>query len=129
MPSAFLYLGIMLAVIVVWFTLLKRPVYEAVLISLLVLLAVTNSWGNILDYIDAGLSTSLLYSMTAFVAMSIVLTKTKIVDSCVAIILSVLGRVTGGAGYVSVIASALWAHFPVAARVTSWQPVRSPFLR
>ena len=106
MTSAFLYLGIMLAVIVVWFTVLKRPVYEAVLISLLVLLAVTNSWGNILSYIDAGLSTSLLYSMTAFVAMSIVLTKTKIVDSCVAVILSVLGRITGGAGYVAVIASA-----------------------
>lgn len=106
MSSAFLYLGIMLAVIIVWFTVLKRPVYEAVLISFLVLLAVTNSWGNVLDYIDAGLSTSLLYSMTAFVAMSIVLTKTKIVDSCVAVILSVLGRVTGGAGYVSVIASA-----------------------
>lgn len=29
MPSAFLYLGIMLAVIVVWFMLLKRPVYES----------------------------------------------------------------------------------------------------
>lgn len=38
--------------------------------------------------------------------MSIILTKTKIIDSCVAIILSLLGRVTGGAGYVSVIASA-----------------------
>ena len=106
MSSAFVYLGIMLVVIIVWFTVLKRPVYEAVLISLLVLLAVTNSWGNVLSYIDAGLSTSLLYSMTAFVAMSIVLTKTKIVDSCVAVILSVLGRITGGAGYVAVIASA-----------------------
>ena len=106
MTSAFLYLGIMLAVIVVWFTVLKRPVYEAVLLSFLVLLAVTNSWGNVLDYIDVGLSTSLLYSMVAFVAMSIVLTKTKIVDSCVAVILSVLGRITGGAGYVAVIASA-----------------------
>jgi TRAP-type C4-dicarboxylate transport system permease large subunit len=44
--------------------------------------------------------------MTAFVAMSIVMTKTKIIDSCIAIILSVLGRITGGAGYVSIIASA-----------------------
>ena len=44
--------------------------------------------------------------MTAFVAMSIVLTKTKIIDSCVAVILSVLGRISGGAGYVSIIASA-----------------------
>ena len=105
MPSAFIYLGVMLAVIVVWFMLLKRPVYEAVLISFIILLAITNSWKNIFTYIDSGLSTSLLYSMTAFVAMSIILTKTKIIDGCIAIILSLLGRIPGGAGYVSVIAS------------------------
>ena len=106
MPSSFLYLGIMLAVIVIWFSLLKRPVYEAVLISLAVLLTVTGTWSYVGVYIHKGLSTSLLYSMTAFVAMSIIMTKTKIIDSCIAIILSVLGRIPGGAGYVSVIASA-----------------------
>ncbi len=106
MPSALIYLGIMLAVIAVWFMLLKRPVYEAVLISFVVLLTVTGKLSSVWSYIDASLSTSLLYSMTAFVAMSIILTKTKIIDSCIAIILSLLGRVTGGAGYVSVIASA-----------------------
>ena len=106
MPSAFLYLGIMLAVIIIWFSLLKRPVYEAVLISFLVLLTVTGTWSNVGAYIEKGLTTSLLYSMTAFVAMSIIMTKTKIIDSCIAIILSLLGRIPGGAGYVSIIASA-----------------------
>lgn len=106
MPSAFLYLAIMIAVILVWFVWMKRPVYEAVLLSFLVLLTVTGTWSNLGAYIEKALNTSLLYSMTAFVAMSIILTKTKIIDSCVAIILSLLGRVTGGAGYVSVIASA-----------------------
>ncbi len=106
MPSAFIYLGIMLGVIIIWFSLLKRPVYEAILISFVVLLSITGKWGSVLTYIDKGLSTSLIYSMTAFVAMSIILTKTKVIDSCVAIILSLLGRITGGAGYVSVIASA-----------------------
>lgn len=106
MPSVFLYLGILLTVIIVWFSLLKRPVYEAVLISLAVLLTVTGTWCNLGAYAHKALSTSLLYSMTAFVAMSIIMTKTKIIDSCIAIILSVLGRIPGGAGYVSVIASA-----------------------
>lgn len=105
MPSAFIYLGVMLGVIAIWFALMKRPVYEAVLLSFIILLTITGTWGNVFSYIHTGLSTSLLYSMTAFVAMSIILTKTKIIDSCVAIILSLLGRVTGGAGYVSVIAS------------------------
>ena len=40
MPSALLYLGIMLVVIVIWFVLLKRPVYEAVLISFIILLTI-----------------------------------------------------------------------------------------
>ena len=105
MPAALTYLAIMLAVIIVWFLLLKRPVYEAVLISFIILLTITGTWGNVLGYIDTGLKTSLLYSMTAFCAMSILLTKTKVIDSAIAIILALLGRVTGGAGYVSVVAS------------------------
>lgn len=104
--ESLLYLGIMLAVICVWFLALKRPVYEAVLLAFIVLLAVTGTWGNVLTYIDEGLSTSLLYSMVAFVALSILLTKTKIVDSCIAVILSLIGRIRGGAGYTAVIASA-----------------------
>lgn len=106
MPSAFIYLGILLAVIVIWFMFLKRPIYEAILISFIVLLTVTGTWGNVGSYIETALNTSLLYSMTAFVAMSVILTKTKVVDSCIAIILSILGRIPGGAGYVSIIASA-----------------------
>ena len=105
-PSSLIYLGIMLAVIIVWFVLLKRPVYEAVFISFLLLQTITGTWGNVWVYVEDALSTSLLYSMVAFVSMSIILTKTKIIDSCIAVILSLIGRVTGGAGYTAVIASA-----------------------
>ena len=106
MPAALTYLAIMLVVIIVWFLILKRPVYEAVLISFIILLTITGTWGSIGDYINTGLKTSLLYSMTAFCAMSILLTKTKAIDAAIAVILALLGRVTGGAGYVSVVASA-----------------------
>ncbi len=105
MPNSLVYLGIMLAVICVWFILVKRPVYEAIFLSFLVLLTITGTWGNVWRYIDEALSTSLLYSMVAFVSMSIILTKTKIIDSCIAVILSLFGRVTGGAGYAAVVAS------------------------
>lgn len=106
MPFSLICLSIMLVVIIIWFAILKRPVYEAVFLSFILLLSITGMWGNVLVYIDAALSTSLLYSMVAFVAMSIILTKTKIIDSCIAVILALIGRVTGGAGYVAVIASA-----------------------
>lgn len=106
MPSSLIYLAIMLAVIIIWFVVMKRPVYEAVFLSFLLLLTITGTWGNVWIYVNDALSTSLLYSMVAFVSMSILLTKTKIIDSCIAVILSLIGRVTGGAGYTAVIASA-----------------------
>ena len=106
MPSSLIYLAIMLGVIIVWFVAMKRPVYEAVFISFLLLLTITGNWGNVLIYVEDALSTNLLYSMVAFVSMSIILTKTKIIDSCIAVILSLIGRVRGGAGYTAVIASA-----------------------
>lgn len=106
MPSVFIYLGVLLITVIVWFAIFKRPVYEAMLLSFMLLLTITGTWENVGAYIEGALSTNLIFSMVAFVAMSIILTKTKIIDSCVAIILSLLGRVTGGAGYVSVIASA-----------------------
>lgn len=106
MPTSIIYLGVMLAVIVVWFVLMKRPVYEAVLLAFLLLMTLTGNWANIGEYVDTALSTSLLYSMVAFVAMSMVLTKTKVIDSCVAVILALLGRIPGGAGYAAVISSA-----------------------
>ena len=61
MSSAFLYLGLMLAIIMLWFILLKRPVYEAVLVSFVALVAITNKWGAIWSYLQTGLQTSLLY--------------------------------------------------------------------
>lgn len=104
MESLF-YLGVMLVVICVWFLVFKRPVYEAVLLAFVILLFITGTWTNALVYINEGLTTSLLYSMVAFVAMSILLGKTKIVDSCIAVILSLIGRVRGGAGYTAIVAS------------------------
>ena len=106
MPSSLLYLGVMLAVIILWFAFLKRPVYEAVLLSFLLLLTVTGNWGSVGKYIEAALSTPLLYSMVSFVAMSILLTKSGVMDSCITLILSVVGRLPGGAGYAAVLTSA-----------------------
>lgn len=104
-PEALLYLGVMLIVICLWFLLFKRPIYEGVMLSFLVLVAMTGTWGEVGSFFASAMKTSLLYSMVAFVAMSQILTKTKIVDNCVMIIIALLGRIPGGAGYASIIAS------------------------
>ena len=106
MSAAIVYLGLMLGIILMWFILLKRPVYEAILVSFIALVTLTGKLGSVIGYIESGISTSLIFSMTVFVLMSVLMTKTKIIDGAVAIILVLLGRITGGAGYVSVIASA-----------------------
>ena len=90
MPMSLVYLLIMLAVICVWFILLKRPIWESMAISFLVLVAVTNTWSHLWTYVDTGLSTSLLYSMVVFIAMSAIMTKTHIIDGAVNIILALL---------------------------------------
>lgn len=106
MPSVFVYLSILLVVVIVWVSFLKRPVYEAMLISLLVLLTATGTWENVLSYLADAFSTSLLYCMTAFIAMSLILNKTKVIDGSIAIILSLVGRIPGGAGYAALFSSA-----------------------
>ncbi len=106
MLATFVFLAVLLGGVGIWFGLLKRPVYEAMLVSFALLLTVMGKWGSVLVYINEAMSTNLLYTMVAFVAMSIIMSKTKIIDGCVEIILSLLGRIPGGAGYVSVIASA-----------------------
>ena len=105
-PAGIWYLLLLLVVIIVWFVAVKRPVYEAVALGFVLLVLISGKWDSILLYIDAALKTNLLYSMVAFVAMSILLTKTKVVDKCIAVILSLIGRIRGGAGYTAVIASA-----------------------
>ena len=105
MPSIFVLLGIMLAVICLWFLLLKRPIYEGVIISFIILVALTGTWTSIPAFFLDAMKTSLLYSMVAFIAMSQILSKTKIIDNCVYIIIALLGRIPGGAGYASIIAS------------------------
>jgi TRAP-type C4-dicarboxylate transport system permease large subunit len=85
--------------------LFKRPIYEGVILSFIILVAMTGTWSNLWLYITKALNTSLLYSMMAFVAMSQILSKTKIIDNCVMIIVSLLGKIPGGAGYAAVIAS------------------------
>jgi len=51
----------MLAVICLWFGLFKRPIYEAIFVSFMTLLAMTGAWDRVGVYVQAGLKTSLLY--------------------------------------------------------------------
>lgn len=105
MPIELIYLAVVFAVAIIGFMVLKRPLYECMFASFVVLVAVTGTWANVGEYIWDALHQSSLYVIFVFVISANLLSKTTVIDDCIAIILSVFGRLTGGAGYVAIIGS------------------------
>lgn len=105
MPIEIWYLISVFAVAFVGFSLLKRPLYECMLLAFVVLLALTGTWANAGTYIWDALQESTLYVIFAFIISAALLSKTSVIDDCIAIILSIFGRFRGGAGFVAVIGS------------------------
>lgn len=105
MPIEFLYLAAVFITAIVFFTVLKRPLHESMLVAFIVLVAITGTWGNIGTYIFEALKEPSLYVIIVFVISANLLAKTTVIDDCIAIILSIFGRFRGGAGYVALIGS------------------------
>ena len=105
MPIEFLYLAAVFVVAIVGFTLLKRPLYECMLAAFIILVAITGSWSQIWDFIWKGMKDSSLYVIIVFIISASLLAKTTVIDDFIAIILSVFGRLRGGAGFVAIIGS------------------------
>ncbi len=105
MPIEIWYLISVFAVAFVGFSLLKRPLYECMLMAFIVLLTLTGTWANVGTYIWDALQESTLYVIFAFIISAALLSKTSVIDDCIAIILSIFGRFRGGAGFVAVIGS------------------------
>ncbi|MBR5614078.1 MAG: TRAP transporter large permease subunit [Clostridia bacterium] len=101
----FLYLAIVFIVAIVGFSVLKRPLYECMLAAFLVLVACTGTWASFGEYIWDAITEPSLYVIIVFVISASLLAKTTVIDDCIAIILSIFGRLRGGAGYVAIIAS------------------------
>ncbi len=106
MPIEFLYFAIVFVVAIVGFMIIKRPLYECMLAAFIVLVFVTGTWSNVGNYIWDAMTEPSLYVMIVFVVSAALLSKTTVIDDCIAIILSVFGRFRGGAGYVAIIGSA-----------------------
>ena len=105
MPVEVLYLAVVFVVAIIGFVVLKRPLYECMLLAFIALLAVTGTWSNIGVYIWEALQESTLYVIFAFIISANLLAKTSVIDDCIAIILSIFGRLRGGAGFVAIIGS------------------------
>lgn len=105
MPIEFLYLGVVFAVAIIGFTLLKRPLYECMLAAFIILVTITGTWASIGTFMWDAITESSLYVIIVFIISASLLSKTTVIDDFIAIILSIFGRLTGGAGYVAIIGS------------------------
>lgn len=105
MPIEVFYLAVVFIVAIIGFSVLKRPLYECMLAAFIVLMTVTGTWSNVWTYIWDALQESTLYVIFAFIISAALLSKTSVIDDCIAIILAIFGRLRGGAGFVAVIGS------------------------
>ena len=106
MPTPILFLLILFAFIFIVFLVSKRPIYEVMGLGLILILCMTGTWAQLPTFIHNTFSTSLLYVIFAFIAVSEILSETNVITDCINILLALIGRVPGAAGYVSVISSA-----------------------
>jgi TRAP-type C4-dicarboxylate transport system permease large subunit len=100
-------LGAYLAVILLWTTVIKRSVGEAMLLGFLVVLPFTGAaaqtgWDAFYDAI----TDEIVYATMAFVFMGYLLERTGVLERLIDLLNSLIGGVKGGPAWVSTVASA-----------------------
>lgn len=104
---AWIYIGALVIYVAVMFTFVKRPMYEAVATAFILLCVFSGKLTSIGTYLLNAADTYLLFSIAAFVIFSLVFEKTGVIDDLINIVVALVGRFSGGAGYVAVATSAV----------------------
>jgi TRAP-type C4-dicarboxylate transport system permease large subunit len=100
-------LGAYLAVILLWTTVIKRSVGEAMLLGFLVVLPFTGAAGQVgWDAFYDAITDEIVYATMAFVFMGYLLERTGVLDRLIDLLNSLIGGVKGGPAWVSTVASA-----------------------
>jgi TRAP-type transport system large permease protein len=101
-------LGAYLAVILLWTTVLKRSVGEAMILGFLAVLPFTGATAAAVgwDALYSAVTDEIVYATMAFVFMGYLLDKTGVLDRLIDLLNSLIGGVKGGPAWVSTVASA-----------------------
>jgi TRAP-type C4-dicarboxylate transport system permease large subunit len=100
-------LGAYLAVILLWTTVIKRSVGEAMLLGFLVVLPFTGAAAQVgWDAFYDAITDEIVYATMAFVFMGYLLERTGVLDRLIDLLNSLIGGVKGGPAWVSTVASA-----------------------
>jgi len=93
-------------IVAIGFAVFRRPMYEVILAAFVILTLTTGRIAYIHTYMFNAANTYLLYTIAAFICFSLFFEKTGIINDMINIIVALVGRFSGGAGYVALLASA-----------------------
>lgn len=108
-PTALLLIVALLAFVSVLFLFAKRPMYEIMALSLVAIVAATGQWHAFTDYLLFPAQSTLFFTIFAFLVLAEVFDSTNAVAKIVKILLPIIGRLPGGAGYVALVSSTFMA--------------------
>lgn len=102
-----LYLVLSIVFILICFAVFKRPMYEVIFVSFILVALISGHITDLPKYFVTVSQNYLLYAIIAFVAFSAVMDKTGVINDFLDIVISIVGRFSGGSGYVTVVASSI----------------------
>ena len=111
MPVEMWYIIALIAVICILFLVIKRPIYECMFWGYALMVIVTGQADNFFEYIIKTSTDTLFYAIIAFLVLAKILDATHAIDSVVNVIISIFGRLRGGAAYTAVIGSTFMGAF------------------
>lgn len=108
---AWLYFGVLIGMVVILFIFGKRPMYEVMFAAFLVLCLLTGNAEHTGDYWMRASESYLPFTLTGFVVFAVVFEKTGIIQDLINIIVALVGKFHGGAGYVALLSTAAMGSF------------------
>lgn len=108
-PIEIFYLIILLGFITLVFMGFKRPIYEALFLGYLLTIIMTQRYDLFLESLIEPHKVSLFYIIVTFLVLAHILNETKVVEKLIQIVISIFGRLPGGAGVVALLGSSTMA--------------------
>lgn len=105
LPIEIIYLLVLLVTISLVFICYKRPIYESMFVGYLVMVVVTGQYDKLFTYLIKPSTNTLFYAIVAFLLLAFIFGKTNVINDIINVILALVGRIKGGAGFVSLFGS------------------------
>lgn len=109
MPVELLILIGVFVLIAILFLFAKRPIYEIMAIAFLFVVVISGQWDQLGEYLLYPATNNLFYIIFAFLVVAAVFDATDAVNRIIRIMLAMIGKLPGGAGYVALMASTFMA--------------------